>query len=304
MARILVTSDIYSESQYFVDEIPKANQFQISSDFKNMPGSKMLNAARVLHALGNNVEIRGLVGDDQEGALMLEKIKAWGFNIDNIQKKEGEKTGHIVVITDKSGNSSVTLYQGVNTQLTPDNIFPHKTDLHQYDFVYTGTHLPLGTLYEIVERCNLEKVKVFIDFPNKQKEVDLTRLENADYIVPNRQEAELMLGIRIHDIEDAKKALNLLRERIDGTIIITLDKEGCITFEKGKTDPKYYETTLVNGGDATGSGDIFRAKLVSELAKGIELDIAIKNSLKLATESVKIVGVDETLKSLDYKSSW
>lgn len=209
------------------------------------------------------------------------------------------KTGEIVVQTDANGLSSITLYFGANSEIRPEDFEELNKGIKEYDYVYAATNLPLDSLYRLVEICNQNGVGILVDFPNQQKLVQLKRLANVDYIIPNRQEAELLLNTTINTIEDAYNAVMEIRKECLGNIVITLDKDGCVLLEKGSTSPVHYQTQEVEVVDATASGDIMRATLLSQYLKDGDLNSAVKKAVSFATESVKLKGVDHTIKSMD-----
>jgi len=300
MKKILVVSDIYFETQYFLNKIPKAKEFEIASDVTNIIGSKTLNAARVLANLGNKVDLFGKVGSDGEKA--IEGIKKFGIFTEDIEVRYSSKTGQIVVQTDSTGESAITLFFGANNEITPESFDTLAKRISHYDFVYAATNLPLESLYRLASICEHNEVQFLVDFPNQQKLVDLKRLSEVDFIAPNRQEAELLLDMKILSIDDAFAALVKLRKSCLGSIIITLDSEGAVLLEKDSPIPRHFPTSRVKVVDATASGDIFRAIFVSNYLKSRNINESIILSVKIATESVRLKGVDYTLSNLDYSS--
>ncbi|MCK9368393.1 PfkB family carbohydrate kinase [Candidatus Dojkabacteria bacterium] len=301
MNKILVVSDIYYETQYFVKRIPKVNEFEISTDITNIIGSKTLNAARVLKNLGNNTNLWGKVGSDGKNA--IEGIKDYGISTNNIETIFSSKTGQIVVQTNITGLSSITLYSGVNSEIHPDDFEKLEKSIKDYKFVYAATNLPLESLYKLAEICKRNEVGILVDFPNQQQQVQLDRLSDVDFIVPNRQEAELLLSIKITTIKEAFNALKEIRKKCFGNIIISLDKDGCVLLEKNSEVPVHFKALSAEVIDATASGDILRATFLSFYLIDSDLSGAIQKAVNFATESVKMKGVDYTIKNLDYNNS-
>lgn len=108
----------------------------------------------------------------------------------------------------------------------------------------------------------------------------------------------MILGMTISTILDAKNACLKFREMTNSNILITLDCDGCIFLESGSTNPIHYPTKDANLVDATGAGDIFRATFVSTYIKTKNIEDSIYRALDLATKSVEIKGVDNTIKQL------
>jgi ribokinase len=299
MNKFLVVGDIYSEDQFFVQTIPVENEFSVAAQVTTLTGSKTINSARVMTRLNNAVDFYAKAGVDDRYLKVLADFKRYGINIDLINQTENVKTGQIAVATDEMGKSAISIYFGANSTVTPEDIQTLEANLHNYNMVYGATHLPLNCLYKLIEICNRKRVPLFLDFPNPQKTVDLNKLANVDYISPNREEAELIFDENIRTVEDAFRVLTLFRKFCNGTIILTLDIDGCAIFEKNAKDPVYFKTTPIQSADSNGAGDIFKAVFMSEILKTKNIETSIQHGQEIATRSVALKGVDFTLENLD-----
>lgn len=300
MSKVLVFADIYFETQYFVEKIPSNNQVAISPEIINMIGSKTLNASRIMSKAGDFVYIFGRVGEDSFGETAKQVIEQkYNLHTKYLSTVFNQKTGQLVVITDTTGQSSITLNFGVN-KLIDESYLPHiSPNFPEFDTIYCATNLPLNLLYSLINQADKVNVPVFIDVPNQHKEIDLSKLNGATFLAPNRQEAELLTDIKIENIEDAKKACNKIREKFFGNIIITLDKDGCIVLEEGKISADVYPVSPKREIDSTGAGDIFRGIFVSEYLKSQDIPKSILKAQRVASESVLIKGVNNTIESLN-----
>lgn len=298
MAKILVIGDIYTEIQYFVDTIPVPKKLAVALEITTITGSKMINASRIFSRLGNEIQFSGIIGDDAFGKIAKDGLSDYGIQTNLIKTADNTKTGQITVTTYSQGESTITIYFGANQLVSVSDIEDLENDIEIVDCVYSSTNLPVDCLYKLVELCNKNSTLLFLDFPNRHTEVDLTKIATADFVAPNRQEAELISGKTIRTSQDAIEVIKEMRKKILGNIIITLDAEGCVVLEKDQQNPVHYLTQQVQVIDETGSGDIFRAVLVSEYIKSKNIDSSIKTALRIATESVQIKGVDNTLRML------
>lgn len=297
MAKVLIVGEIYRESQYFVGAIPAANEVSIADSLTNIFGSKTLNVARVLSRLGNDVTFFARIG--MESRVALETAFAdYAISTERVSPVK-TITGEITVITETSGSSAMALFRGANDKVTIEDIEILDKDLAEFDLVYVTTHLAAPLLSALVALCR-DKTKVFIDFPNRQAEINLKHITTADFIAPNRQETELMLDTKIDSIKSAFEALQKIRKHFSGNILITLDADGCVLLQKDSGQPEHFATEAVTASDSAAAGDIFRAAFVSELLKSKKIAVAISKALRLATASVKIKGVNDTINNLDY----
>ncbi len=299
MAKLLVVGDIYLENDFLVQTIPVENEFSVASEVHTFTGSKTINSARVMSRLNNSVDFFAKAGTDDLYLKILSDLKRYNINIDLISQSEDTKTGQISVITDERERSAVNIFFGANSKVTTQDIQDLEGSLSNYQMIYGATHLPVDCLYKLVEICRKKNVQLFLDFPNPQKTVELSKLKDVEYISPNREEAEALFNEQIRSVEDAFRVLTLFRKFCNGTIILTLDIDGCAVLEKGAKDPIYFQTTPVQAVDSVGAGDIFKAVFISEILNTKDLQKSIVHAQQIATRSVAIKGLDFTLNNLD-----
>jgi ribokinase len=298
MNNILVVGDIYSESEFKVETIPAPGEYSIADSVFTVTGSKTINTARIISKLGNSTNFFGKAGKDDLYFKVLADFKNFGIKIDHIIQND-VKTGQISITTDQADTNAASIFFGANATVSIEDIQSIKNDLNTFKLVYASTNLPLDCLYALINLCQANRTPLFLDFSNKQKEVSLKNLENVEYISPNREEAEMIFDERIRTVDDAFRILYLFRKFCKGTIILTLDIDGCAVIEKGAKDPMYFKTTPVQSVDSKGAGDIFKGVFVSEILKTQKLETSIQNAQLIATRSVSIKGVYNTLDVLD-----
>lgn len=300
MKSILVIGDIYAETQYFVDKIPTQDEFTFASDATSIYGSKTVNASRVLSRLGNVVSFFAHAGSDTDGNNAKQALTGWKI-VSLMKHVSEEKTGKIVVITDQSAKSSITLFRGANQTVSTASINELKHIITKQDAVYAATNLPLESLYLLVQICIDNHVPLLIDVPNQHESLDLSKLSSADFFIPNRQESELLLKNRILTVEDAKSVILTMRKKFKGTIIISLDKDGCLLLEKNNETPTHLPATAVKSVDETASGDILRASFLHHFLISKNIEESLRKAIFIASESTKIKGVDNTLTTVSLK---
>lgn len=289
MAKILLAGEIMAEKQYLVDRVPLAKEVCFANKVNYLTSSKIINAGRVL-AKNNSVSMSGAIGNDKDGEQALVDLKKYGIDPKLVYKVK-DPTGQVLVLTNRDGQSAIVLHLGAVVSFSNKKL----KNLSAFNWLYMATSMDLKQMYEMIKRGNKDKVKVYIDFPNQQKEFDKTKLKTVDFIVPNRQEAEILLNTKIKTIEDALKACEKLKSYTDGNVVITLDEDGCVAFGKDWDNPKHFPTKKEKVVDATGSGDIFRGALLNEYIKTNNLKKSIKIALEIATKSVSFLGVDNSI---------
>ncbi len=293
MTKILLAGEICAEKQYLMESIPQAKEVSFVNSVNTLTSSKIINAGRIL-ASSNSVSMFGVVGDDNNGKQAVSDLQNYGIDTKLVYSTSESPTAEVLVLTNKDGQSAIVL------NLNAINFFDEikLQNLSDYEYLYMATSMKLDQIYKMTERANKDNVKVFLDFPNQQKEFDKEKLKTVDFVVPNRQEAELLLDTKITTIDEALEAVTKLKSFTHGIAIITLDTDGCVVFDK---EPKHYPTETITTVDATGSGDIFRGVFLSEYIKTNDVNQSIKKALQLATESVKYQGVNNSIEEIKTK---
>jgi ribokinase len=289
MNKILVVGQIVMERQYLVDDVASVNEVSIVKKINSLASSKELNASRIMCTL-NNLDYVSAVGADDDGLVALRYLKRYGISYDHVLTSNTSPTGQVVVMTDKKGASAITVFLGANDDLDVISI-----DYSKYDFIYTSSANPLELVYKVIDEANIKNVPILVDFPNKQKEFDLKRLKGISFVCPNRQEAEKILDKKINTIKDALLACEKLKSFTDGSVFITLDKDGCVAYEKTWNLPRYFKTEKVKVKDMTGSGDIFRGVFSSYYLKTNDFEESVNKALYIATKSCEFEGVDDSI---------
>lgn len=290
MSKILLAGEICAEKQYLMDSVPQAKEVSFVNSVNTLTSSKIINAGRIL-ASSNSVSMFGVVGEDNNGKQAISDLEKYGIDTKFAYTTSKSPTAEVLVLTNKDGQSAIVL------NLNAINFFDESKlqNLSNYEYLYMATSMKLDQIYKMIDRANNDNVKVFLDFPNQQKEFDKEKLKTVDFIVPNRQEAELLLDIKITTIDEALEAVTKLKSFTDGIAIITLDSDGCVVFDK---EPKHFPTETITAVDSTGSGDIFRGVFLSEYIKTNDVDQSIRKALQLATESVKYQGVNNSIEEI------
>lgn len=110
----------------------------------------------------------------------------------------------------------------------------------------------------------------------------------ADIFCPNENEAELLTGIKVHTLDDARRAAAVILDRGARAVLITLGARGCLYRADGMDE--HIPTIEVSAVDTTGAGDAFVGSLGCFLAAGVSMRTAIERANAIAAISVQSAG--------------
>jgi ribokinase len=86
------------------------------------PGGSAANTVYGLARLGVSTGFIGVVGDDEDGGLLLQSFKEAGVDTGHVAVKTGQKTGLALCLSDGLGRRSIYVLPGANSHLTSDDI--------------------------------------------------------------------------------------------------------------------------------------------------------------------------------------
>jgi ribokinase len=94
----------------------------VASEASAFPGGSAANTIYALAKLGVKTGFSGVVGDDDEGRMLLRDFQAVGVDTSRIRVKLGEKTGSVLCLSDRRGKRSLYVSPSANNLLTIDDL--------------------------------------------------------------------------------------------------------------------------------------------------------------------------------------
>ncbi len=226
------------------------------------------NIAENLARLGMEVELITALGDDANGHAILADCHAKGIGVSAVQIEKDCATSVYLFVDDALGDLSVAINDmAIQQRITPEKLAERMELLNAMDAVVLDANLPEESILYL---CRELRVPVFADAVSAAKVGKLKKaLPRLYCLKPNRIEAELLTGMKISGIEDAKAAAQQLLAAGLQRVMLTLGPEGavcadpqqCIFLPPGNVE-------IVN---ASGAGDAFTAALVWSHCTGLPL---------------------------------
>ncbi len=250
------------------------------------------NLANNLLSLGAKVSIASVVGDDEGGEWLKERLKQRGIDIISLVKESGRKTtkksrviayNHQIVRVDKESRKEIS--QNSSKEIL-DAI---KDKIEEFDLVllsdYNKGVLIPDLIQDIIALANWYNKPIFVD----PKGSDYSKYLGATLITPNKKEASIATNIEIVDENSLQKAgKKLLSDLNLEYAFITLSQDGMAIFSKKITTK--IPTIAREVFDVTGAGDSVLAALGYGYAKGMDIKSAANFANAAAAVVVSKVG--------------
>ncbi len=246
-------------------------------------GGVIRNISENLGRLGCNVSLISYVGHDKEGDWVLRNTGKYGVDISQVHRDGGQSTGTYTALLDKNGDLAVAMADmNIYEQMTVPFIMQKWPHIARSSMVVLDTNLPEKTLFYITERCKLEGIPVTVDPVSTLKTKKLLKsLDGIHSILPNKEEAEVIAGMKIESLDDCKKASMAIQQLGVKNVIITLGSKG--VYASSENESLHLPAFPVKTVDVTGAGDAFAAGYLFGLSQNEGFVKACRYGLALAS---------------------
>ena len=231
------------------------------------------NVINNLNALGANVSVSSVIGDDDNGVELIDMLNAIDVDSSNIIVQKDRKTSkksRIIAVSqqilryDKESKSEI---EEASVKKILDSI---SNKISSYDIVILSDYgkgvLTTELCQGVISLANDNGVKVLVD----PKGSDFSKYKGSYLLTPNKKEAVIATKIDIKDDESLKKALLKLKNDINLDIsLITLSEDGIATYD---SEVKKFPTVAKEVFDVTGAGDTVIASIAFALSAGKSIE--------------------------------
>ena len=243
---------------------------------KAYPGGNPVNVAVYFVRLGEESSYTGVVGTDQYGKLMKEKIAEKGVDVSHIRFMEGSTAITHVELVD--GERVFGEYEeGVlaDFKLTEEEI----DFLCSHDMVVTGLW---GNVHDDLAKIKARGVKVAFDAATRPDDpAAVTAIPSVDY---------LFFATDDGDTPELRETMKQIKAKGPKLVITTLGEKGSIVYD----GEKYTTFGIIpcNVVDTMGAGDSF----IAGFLKGILEEKPVEECMKMGAANSSV--------TLEYNGAW
>jgi len=265
--------------------------------YNSTPGSVKMsfggvcrNIAENMARVGVNTKFISILGNDETGRSMLEHSQQIGYDMEDSLILENSTTPTYLAILDEKGEmvSAIADMKSIN-EMTPEFINTKKEIISNSEYTFLDADNPVILEYILTKFKGDTK---FILDPISAAKADTIKhlIRHFHTIKPNRHEAEVLAGFKLHNDWDLKKAADYFISLGVKNVFISLDAEG-IFYSDGVIHGKL-KASGVNATNVTGAGDAF----VAGLGYGYMNDLPIYETSKIAIAmSIIAISHEETI---------
>jgi len=298
MPRIVVIGSANIDLTTFTDRFPRPGETIFGRDFSLGFGGKSANQAVAASLCGAEVTMIARVGDDMFGEATIQNFKSFRIDTSRVLITPGVSTGVAPIFVESNGQNRILVVKGANDRLTPEDVYAAKNVILAADKVVLGLEIPLLTSLKTLQFAKALGVQTIFN-PAPAQVLDLKEAGFADYVIPNETEAEILGGMPVRDLDEARTCARKLMEGGLSRVIITLGANGALFGDK------HVAAFPVEPLDTTGAGDAFIGSLAVFLSSGYSELEAISRANLYAALSTLSIGTQKSFSTAErFKEEW
>ena len=298
MTNILVIGSLNADLVVRAPRFPAPGETIRGEDLVTVPGGKGANQAVAAARLGTDVAMIGRVGADSFGASLVENLKQNHVDATHVTRDMSAATGTAVIVVDSHGQNSIVLSPGANAKVKPADVEPASFSDpsagsgQRVKLLLLQLEIPIETVVHAARLAKQNGVRVLLN-PAPARELPDELLSNADYLLPNETELNLLAGKSVSDIASVETAARSLVTRGAKNVIVTLGANGALIVSKDAT--KHIPSFKVNVVDTTAAGDAFIGGFAVALLNGKSLEDAVQYACACGALAVTKFGAQPSL---------
>lgn len=275
----------------FNDVFPRPGETIFGKKFDLGFGGKGANQAVAARICGADVGMVAKVGSDLFGPATIRNFESQGIDASYVRIAEGVSSGVAPIFVDPGGQNRIIVVKGANDTLSPEDVDAAAPLLGKADTIVLQFEIPLRTVYHTVRFAKTKGIRCIVN-PAPAQPVDFKQVGSADYFIPNESEAEVITGMPVHSIDDAKKCAEYLLGQGMRRILITLGERGSLL--AGSEGMELIPAFKVQAVDTTGAGDAFIGSFAVFLGEGVPEKEALTRANLYAALSTTKVGTQKS----------
>jgi ribokinase len=300
--RIAVVGSANTDLTTFSDTFPRPGETIFGKSFDLGFGGKGANQAVAARYCGADVVMVAKVGNDLFGEATVKNFASLGIDTTHVRIVDGVSSGVAPIFVEPNGQNRIIVVKGANDTLKPEDVDAAAGALQGVDAIILQFEIPLETVYYTVQFASKHKIRCIVN-PAPALPAQINQLTGADYFVPNETEAEVITGLPVHSIEEAKSCASSLLQKGFRRVILTLGARGSLI--AGPDGAELIPPFAVTPKDTTGAGDAFIGSFSVFLAEGLPEKDALQRANLYAGLSTQSVGTQKSFpKRAEFESEW
>ena len=289
----MVLGVFVADATFRADRLPAIGETLIGQEFDLGPGGKGSNQSVAAARLGSDVSIIAKLGRDEFARMAFEL-----WNNERIEPlvltDTAKSTGAACIYVDTSrGNNAIIIVPGAAKHISTNDVEGFREEIESSSIFLTQLETPLEATVRGLEIARRAGVTTILN-PAPAIRLDRKILTLCDYLIPNEIETEILTGIKVNSIDDAKTAAKRLVSLGSKANVITLGEKG-VYFCTDGVEIHIPPVRIKDVVDTTGAGDCFCGSFAHALLNGISPVEALRFACQVAAISVTRPGAAKSM---------
>jgi ribokinase len=284
MKPIVILGIFVADTTYRADRQPKIGETILGKSFVLGPGGKGSNQSVAAALAGGRVHFITRLGDDAFADIAR---ATWGRAgvIPEIRIDAESYTGAaFIFIEDGTGDNAIIVAAGAAGRVSGDDVDANADLIRSAAVFVTQLEQPIPAALHALQMARAAGVPTILN-PAPAAALDDVMLALCDYLTPNESEAELLTGLPVTNLVQAKAAADALLARGVGAVVMTLGAQGALYCDSSRS----VHVPAVSAGpvvETTGAGDAFNGGFAVALSEGLDVIDAVRFGCAAAGLSV------------------
>ncbi len=295
--RVVILGIFVADTAFRAPRAPRLGETLIGNSFAQSPGGKGSNQAVAAARLGADVTLIAKLGRDSYADLARETWAAAGVAARVVESADAPTGVAFILVEEGSGENAIVLFPGAGATITPGEIEAETALIESAAVFMTQLEQPLAAAERGLQIARAAGTRTILN-PAPAQALPGGMLAFCDIVTPNETEAEMLTGIAVESLDDARRAGEAFLAQGVGQAVITLGARGAAVCGAGG----FVHVPAVEAGavvETTGAGDAFCGALATALAGGAETIEAVRYGCAAAGISVTRPGTADAMPSAD-----
>jgi ribokinase len=293
--RIAVVGSNMVDLVTYVNRMPVRGETVEAPSFEMGHGGKGANQAVAAARLGASVIMVTAVGDDMFADNTVKNLASLGVDTKYVRRVPGKSSGVAPIMVEPSGENSILIVKGANSDLSPADVERAAEDLKRCDMILLQLEVPLETVYAAIAFGKRHGVRTVLNPAPAAPDLDIEKVRDVSFFAPNETELAILTKMPVGSEEEILVAARTLIRRGMGAVIVTLGARGALLVTASET--RRIAPVKVTPVDTTGAGDAFVASFARYHAAGLSAEDALAKAARYAADSVTRRGTQKAYAS-------
>ena len=272
MSKITVVGSFSMDLTVTMDTFPKEGQTIIGKKMLKNPGGKGANQCIACARLGGDVEMIGMLGEDENGRIIKDLFIKEGVNVSHVLTTDLEPTTIALIEIDASAQNKIVVVPAANFVYSIEDLQNVKEVIANTEMVVAQLEMRLDVMEELAKMCQKLNVPLILN-PAPAVPLSDELLSRVTYLTPNETELSVLTGHPVDTLDQIKEAAQMLLDRGVKHVIATLGDKGALLADA--SGMKVIAGYKVHAIDTVAAGDSFNGALAKALVDGKSLEEAI-----------------------------